>query len=126
MMASRMASKCGHGNPIGFPFEMHEAKTIAMAPLSTIIFARATALLPGQPPQVKKPVISTGPVSSNAIWPDAAILKSVVPGHISSVCRHRMIPTFIALFPFHLLQISAQQAALCGESLFHPEISLKC
>ena len=38
-----------------------------------------------QPPHDTKPTISKGPVSANAHVPEAATLKSVVPGHISSV-----------------------------------------
>jgi len=41
--------------------------------------------LTGAAPHDKKPTMSTGPMSSNAHAPEAAILKSVVPGHMSSV-----------------------------------------
>jgi len=40
----------------------------------------------GQPPHVRKPVISTGPISAKAPLPLAATAKSELPGHRSSVC----------------------------------------
>lgn len=83
---------------MGLPFEMQDAKTIASAPpRSTSIFARGMARFPGQPPQVIKPTILTGPVSAKAPFPSAVTLKSVVPGQISSVMRQRMMPTFIVI-----------------------------
>ncbi len=81
-----IASKCGQGKPMGVPLEMQEVRKIAFAPRSTIIAARLTAFLPGQPPQLIKPIISAGPVSSKASLPSLATLKSTVPGHMSSVC----------------------------------------
>jgi len=92
--ASLIVWKCGQGNPIGFPFLMQDAKAIISAPRSTSIFARVTAFFPEHPPQERNPTISTGPVSSNAKVPSCVTLKSVVPGHISSVSLHRMIPHF--------------------------------
>lgn len=86
MIAAFITWKCGQGKLIGVPLDMQEAKTITSAPHSTMNFTLVTALLPGQPPQLVKPVISTGPVFSNAPLPCAAFLKSVVPGHMSSVC----------------------------------------
>ena len=56
---------------MGFPLVIHDARTIASAPLSTINFALAGVLFPGHPPQETKPVISTGPVSANASFPSA-------------------------------------------------------
>jgi len=82
---------------MGLPFEMQEAKTMASAPRSTSIFARGMARFPGHPPQVTNPTISTGPVSAKAPFPSAVILKSVVPGQISSVMRQRMMPTFMVI-----------------------------
>ena len=44
--------------------ELHgykEARNTASAPRSTSIFARVTALFPGQPPQLTKPTTSHGP-----------------------------------------------------------------
>jgi len=62
-IAARMVSKCEQATPMGFPREMQEAKTIASAPRSTIIFALATARFPGQPPQLTKLTTSDGPIS---------------------------------------------------------------
>ena len=76
---------------------MQDAKAIASAPRSTIIFALVAARFPGQPPHEVYPTISQGPRSLNAKVPSAATLKSVVPGHMSSVCMHLMIPTFTAI-----------------------------
>jgi len=92
--ASLIVWKWGQGKPIGFPFFMQDAKAIISAPRSTSILALVTAFFPEQPPQERNPTISTGPVSSNAKVPSRVTLKSVVPGHISSVSWHRMIPHF--------------------------------
>lgn len=64
------------------------------APRAAMCFALDTAFFPGHPPQETNPETSTGPVCSKASFPWEAILKSVVPGHMSSVCMQRMIPTF--------------------------------
>lgn len=70
---------------MGLPFFMQEANTIASAPRSTIIFALVTAFFPEHPPHERKPTTSTGPISAKARVPSRATLKSVLPGHISSV-----------------------------------------
>jgi hypothetical protein len=93
-----MAAKCGQGEPIGLPFFMQEANAMASAPRSTIILALVTAFFPQQPPHERNPMISTGPVSAKAKVPSLATLKSVLPGHMSSVSWQRMTPTFMLVF----------------------------
>jgi len=61
------------------------------------ILALLTAPLPGQPPHETKPIISAGPRASNAPLPSLATLKSVDPGHKSSVCWHLIIPIFMII-----------------------------
>ena len=71
---------------MGLPLLIQEQKTIASAPRFTISFALGIAFFPGHPPQLTKPTISTGPDSSKAPKPLLVTLKSVVPGHMASVC----------------------------------------
>ena len=73
---------------------MHEVKAMTSAPRFARFCALATARLPGQPPQLTNPIISTGPVLLKAPIPLLDTLKSTVPGHKSSVCRQRIIPAF--------------------------------
>lgn len=86
IIASFIAWAWGQGKPMGLPLEMQEAIAITSAPRSTNVLAREAAFLPGQPPQETNPTTSDSPISANANLPDNATLKSVVPGHISSVC----------------------------------------
>ena len=106
-IASLILVKWGQGNPMGLPLDIQEANTMICAPLSTIILALDTALFPGQPPQLMNPIISTGPVFSKANLPLEATVKSVVPGHISSVCWHRIIPALLMLFILNLFALTA-------------------
>ena len=71
----------GQGYPMGVPFWIHEANTIVSAPLLTNSRARNTDFLPGQPPQLQKPIISISSVTpSKTPFLSLIILKSVVPG----------------------------------------------
>lgn len=116
-IASLILAKWGQGNPMGLPLDMQEANTMICAPRSTIILALDTALFPGQPPQLTNPVISTGPVFLKANLPLEATVKSVVPGHMSSVCWQRMIPAFLMVFILNLFSLAilyqCQSVCIC-------------
>ena len=58
-----IVEKWGQGKPIGVPLPMQDAKTTALAPLSTSILALVTARLPGHPPQDTNPTTSADPIS---------------------------------------------------------------
>ena len=75
---------------------MQEAKTIVSAPLLIISVVRVTAFLPGQPPQVLISIISMSSVTPvKASFFSFITFKQAVPGHISSVCKHLIKPTFM-------------------------------
>jgi len=73
----------GHGNSRypGAPWVMHVVKAIFSAPLFFISKARAKICLPGQPPQLLIPIISTGAVSENPPSPFAATERHEEAGH---------------------------------------------
>ncbi len=86
---------------MGLPLVIHEVNTMVSAPRLTISAALVTAFLPGQPPQVTMPIISiSSSTPAKAPFLSRIILKSVVPGHMSSVCRHLIKPTFTTTQPF--------------------------
>ena len=83
-------------NPAAYLSEC--TKTIVSAPLRTSSLARNTDFFAGHPPQLQKPTISMSSViPSKTPFLSLIILKSVVPGQKSSVCIHRIIPTFISI-----------------------------
>jgi hypothetical protein len=75
---------------------MQDAKTIVSAPRLTISAVRVTAFLPGQPPQALIPITSMSSViPAKASFFSYITFKQAVPGHISSVCKHLIKPTFM-------------------------------
>lgn len=88
------------------------------APRVISSFARKTAFLPGQPPQSINPIISMGSFSGvSEKAPDLSLIarKSFVPGQLSTVCMHLIIPTFIS--PLFQSNWFFEQAQFITESI---------
>ena len=83
--------------PIGVPLDIQEAKAIVSAPLSTISFASRYCFLSWTASTGIETNNFNGFINSSKkpcflFW---IALKSPVPGHISSVYKHLIIPTFM-------------------------------
>ena len=81
---------------MGVPFTMQDARQTASAPWDASILALSGIFLPGQPPQFTNPTSSMSPsISEKTPLRPRMAAKSVLPGHMSSVCMQRIMPTFI-------------------------------